>query len=473
MMSALAFLTSAAIAIFTAVVLVLIQTVFWSPSITAAMGIVAIGTAVVAYFRPHNGLLVLAAIAPLGAVWGPLLGDRVRGGEALVLAFLAGALLRGWTLHRFWRLPWDRLQLAALLFGLLVAASCLEQLWLLGATSRSLFDYLIRHYLTSFRGFGAIFSAMLILEGLALLVYTAHYCRIQPDLGWRLARMLVIGAIAAAAINFWFFVHELIETGEPRARLVDFFVRLRWSAHVGDVNAAGSFFALFMFVAFGLALKDRTYRAAWTGAGAMLGLALWMTKSRTAVSAVLVVGALYIVRATIVRSISWWRLVILAVAVSALMVGFASQVARSSAAARSVNYRRMFLETTSHMIEAHPVFGVGIGQYARWSAHFSSPALIAIYPRENAHNNFAQVAGELGLTGLAAFVAVLAVCLWPRDRSRSGHPVVAPVLGGLAVFIVSWFGGHPLLVPEVAYPFWIALAIVPGTTSDIISRPHG
>ena len=61
-----------------------------------------------------------------------------------------------------------------------------------------------------------------------------------------------------------------------------------------------------MFVAFGLALKDRTYRAAWTGAGAMLGLALWMTKSRTAVSAVLFVGALHIVRATIARSISWW-----------------------------------------------------------------------------------------------------------------------------------------------------------------------
>jgi hypothetical protein len=26
--------------------------------------------------------------------------------------------------------------------------------------------------------------------------------------------------------------------------------------------------------------------------------------------------------------------------------------------------------------------------------------------------------------------------------------------------MVSWLGGHPLLVPEVAYPFWLALAIV-------------
>jgi O-antigen ligase len=112
------------------------------------------------------------------------------------------------------------------------------------------------------------------------------------------------------------------------------------------------------------------------------------------------------------------------------------------------------------MIEAHPLFGVGIGQYPQSSGHYSSPALLAIYPRENAHNNFAQVAGELGLIGFAAFLAVLAICFWLPDRSRRRDPVVAAVVAGLAAFIVSWFGGHPLLVPEVAYPFWLTLAIV-------------
>ena len=70
------------------------------------------------------------------------------------------------------------------------------------------------------------------------------------------------------------------------------------------------------------------------------------------------------------------------------------------------------------MVEAHPLFGVGIGQYARWSGQFSSPELLAIYVSENAHNNFAQVAGELGLAGLTAFVALLIVCLRP---ARSTH----------------------------------------------------
>ena len=136
---------------------------------------------------------------------------------------------------------------------------------------------------------------------------------------------------------------------------------------------------------------------------------------------------------------------------------------------QAVNIRWMFLETTARMLADHPVFGVGIGQYARWSTHYSSPELLQIYTRENAHNNFAQIAGELGVVGLASFIAVLALCLWP---ARRGPPAIAPALAGLAAFIVSWLGGHPLLVPEVAYPFWLTLAIVPGVASDLAADPH-
>jgi hypothetical protein len=46
-----------------------------------------------------------------------------------------------------------------------------------------------------------------------------------------------------------------------------------------------------------------------------------------------------------------------------------------------------------------------------------------------------------------------------------------PVLVGLAAFILSWLGGHPLLVPEVAYPFWLALGIVAvGAFAQPVSR---
>ena len=81
------------------------------------------------------------------------------------------------------------------------------------------------------------------------------------------------------------------------------------------------------------------------------------------------------------------------------------------------------------------------------------------YQRENAHNNFAQIAGELGLVGLLSFLAVLVMSLWRGDRNVVHTMLVMPVLLGLSAFILTWLGGHPLLVAEVAYPFWITLGV--------------
>ena len=86
------------------------------------------------------------------------------------------------------------------------------------------------------------------------------------------------------------------------------------------------------------------------------------------------------------------------------------------------------------------------------------PTVRASTRRDNAHNNLAQIAGELGLVGLTTFVIVLVASFWSSEvRSRKRARVSMPLLLGLAAFILTWLGGHPLLVPEVAYPFWITL----------------
>ena len=460
-------------AIFTAVVLLLLQSVFWASEVPIAMKAVFIGVAVLSFFRPLNGLLVLAALAPLAGAWGPLLAGRVRGAETLVLAFLAGALVRGWTLHRFRHVPHDPLHAAAGLFGAIVAASCVHQLWLSGG--REVFSRLGGYYLSSFRGLGMVFNAMLLLEGLALLLYVVHYCRTRPLFPSRLLRMLMFGALGATALNLVFFANELLDTGEPVGRLVELFVGQRWSAHVGDVNAAGSFFAMMLVIAFGIAIKAPAHRMAWGAAGLTVGLVLWMTASRSAMAAVLVVGAVSAAMRIFARPMSRRQSAAIAVGVCAVLVVIATRYlpaqSPNASPSRALNIRWLFLLTTWRMIEAHPLFGVGIGQYARWSGHFSSPELLSIYARENAHNNFAQVAGELGLAGLTAFVALLVICLRPARSAHRPHPLMGPVLGGVSTFIISWLGGHPLLVPEIAYPFWMTLAIIPGVAFDEISEP--
>jgi O-antigen ligase len=449
-----------------------LQPIFFSRVISVWMGLVIIGLAVATYFRPHVGLLITAAIAPLAGLWVPELEARMRGAEGIVLAFLAGALLRGWTLHAFRHLSLDRLRLAALAFAVVVAASCVHQLGVATRDERQVFAYVVEYYLTSFRGFGSLVFAMLLLEGLALLLYTAHYCRTRPHIVMPMVRILVVGALAAALCNGWFFVHELLEFSDRAEHLMEFLTFRRWSTHVGDPNAAGSYFAMTLMIAFGMAVKSSGRRIEWAAAGTALALALWMTRSRTAIVAVLLVGAFYVGRFAVRRSGNDARsvaVVIGAVTVVGFLLSqyFVSQ--RSTPAAVSIRW--MFLQTTWRMLHAHPFFGVGIGQYPRWSGEFSSPELRAIYASENAHNNFAQIAGELGLVGLAGFLAVLAASSARARASR--HPAVLPVLAGVATFVVSWLGGHPLLVPAVAYPFWIALGVIAGSTSEIISAPNG
>ncbi len=116
-------LIRASLALFTGVVLLLIQSAFWSNRVSPWMQAIIFATALLSYFRPHYGLLALAALTPLGQVGSRTLDSQMRGAEALVLAFLAGTLVRGWTLREFRTFPSNRLEIASLIFGFVVAAS--------------------------------------------------------------------------------------------------------------------------------------------------------------------------------------------------------------------------------------------------------------------------------------------------------------------------------------------------------------
>jgi O-Antigen ligase len=462
-------LIRASLALFTCVVLVLIQSAFWSTRVSAWMQVIIFAIALLSYFRPHWGLFALAVLAPLGQVGSRTLDSQMRGAEALVLAFLAGALVRGWTLREFRTFPSTRLHVAALIFGFLVAASWLEQIWLTQIQSdfawpflQEVFAYASRNYLTSFR-FGSVFHAMLLLEGLALLVYVARYTRERPDFGQRLAVTIVAGAVGTAVLTIWHAFSELMQTGQPGEVLLERLAATRWVTHTTDINAAGSFFAMGMFIAVGMALRKSPSRFPWVAAACLLAVTTLMTHSRTAIAALLLILVCLATAAMLGRIIGVRRAVAIAATASIALVialwNYLGPEYFGREAAAAIRIRWLFLGTTWRMLVAEPLFGLGIGQYFLWSRHFASPELLFYYQRENAHNNFAQIAGELGLAGLISFVAVLVAALWRRGEERLEYKVATPVLLGLAAFILTWLGGHPLLVAEVAYPFWLTLGI--------------
>ena len=459
------------IAAFTAVVLILAQSIFWTAAVSGWMRVIAVAVALIAYFRPQNGLLVLAALTPFGQVVSRTLNSQMRGAEALVLAFLVGALVRGWTLKEFRSFPSTRLEIAATIFTVVVAASCAEQIWFMQLQrdfawpfALEIFHYASRSYLAaSFRGFGTIFNAMLLLEGVALLVFVARYTREQPRFADRLVAAIVAGAAGAAALTVWDVGAELFETGQAQARLMEFLVERRWTAHVSDVNAAGSFFAMGMFIALGMALRSNRYRFAWAAMTCLFAATTWLTHSRTALVAVLAMLACIAAAITVGRIIGVTKAIVVAatasVALGVALWNFLGPEYFGSQAQDAVRIRWLFLGTTWRMLVSEPIFGIGIGQYFLWSHEFSVPELFDYYQRENAHNNFAQIAGELGAVGLTCFVAVLAGALWRRRAEPETDASLNPALLGAAAFIVTWLGGHPLLVEEVAYPFWLTMGV--------------
>ena len=76
----------ASLALFTCVVLVLIQSAFWSARVSASMQAIIFAIALLSYFRPHYGLFALAVLTPLGQVGSRTLDSQMRGAECAIRA---------------------------------------------------------------------------------------------------------------------------------------------------------------------------------------------------------------------------------------------------------------------------------------------------------------------------------------------------------------------------------------------------
>jgi O-antigen ligase len=410
---------------------------------------------------PAAGLLLTAAIAPFGELMAAAIGaSNFRISEVVVLAFLSGWLLR-WLPDR--RGPRVAAPAAGWLFAITVAASIAGLAWQLGRYPGELpgtIDQMVHGYFYSFERVGLVNGARL-LEGLALAAATVILFRRHPSLANTLPLTLAASASLAAlsSVLLW----RGIGTAAALQRYKQ--IGYRVSAHVGDVNAAGSYFAMIGCVALGMAIRERgRRRALWVCLAAASGAGLWFSESRSALGAagaVVIVGVLW---ASTTRFRPRARAGVLAVVVLALLGGAAvrARLLEADPDYRGVGFRQQFVQTSVRMIAARPLFGVGEGQYYLSSPFFLSPELASSYGAENAHNFFLQVGGELGLVGLMLFAIVLISPLARTARALACAPRDARLLGvggGVTVFLITCLTGHPFLVGEVAYPFWMLFGL--------------
>jgi O-antigen ligase len=420
---------------------------------------------------PFHALLIAAGVLPVAGFLSPHAGLPLAWTEPLVLALIAGWLL-SIAINRPIRRIAARMRHPLLLFAALVTTSIAVELavqpMLLGRFTPPFAHYIMREYLTDRLSFPAVPAGVLLLQGLALVAMTGQL--VDTDRRWRqLAAMLAFSGVAGALINSTRFAETVLRTGEglEGVRRLAFTLRIN-SLHV-DVNAAGSFFVLTLFLAGGFA-TSRKQAIAWGPAVLIIAAALWLTGSRTST----LTTALVIVITTAahaVRGWSWRRAlgaacVVLSIATALLTVHRAyPDKFGAQPAVESLSVRREMAMTSWRMVHEQPLFGIGVGRYYGRSSEFMSPWALTQYPRENAHNQFLQILGELGIVGLGAFLWLLAVASVTRPSPALARQFSGLRLGMLG-FLLTCMAGHPLLIRDVAYPFFIALGLLAAGTVD-------
>jgi O-antigen ligase len=450
--------------------------------------IALLAIAVLCAVKPQAGLPLVAATVPLAwytaaQFWNP----KVSWAEAVACAGIAGLSIAAARPRRS-SLP-VRLAAPAVIFGALVVVAMLAALGVMRERLGPAFtDAIVTHFtqehFTDLRGFPAVHAGMLLLEGVLLFSLAARAAAQSENVLRNVARAVAVGGGLAAVVNighlgavamrreqFWSAVGELTRS-------------YRWNVAYGDYNAAGSYFVMVLLVAIALWWSERRLRALWAGCVATIAVAFWLTGSRAALLAgllasVAVVLLLRLSRAPVRRRI--FAAAAIASAAVLLLVGVAAilpQRGDQHSALQATDVRIGLARTSFRMIATHPLFGIGLGEFYQRSGEpaFTDAELLAAFPvavHENAHDNFLQVAAELGAPGGLLFVWLVGVALATilLRAVATREPRWALTTAAAGAFVITWLAGHPLLVPEAAFAFWILVGASAGAALPAAQQP--
>ena len=435
-----------------------------------AIRLIAAATLGISFVSPVHGLLLVATLAPIGRLVAMVIGaGEFRIGEVMVLAFLLGWLLRTRPVR-----PGPRVAAASAgwLFAAAVVGSIAGlalQLYAYPGELAAQIDRIVHGYFFSTDRIGFT-DGLRLLEGLGLAAAAVMLLRQRPKLALTLPAALTASAAIASCSSM------LLWRGIGPVAALERYGRVgfRVSTHVLDVNAAGSYFAMSLCLAVGMAARHRGYRRAlWCAMAGSSGMGLWLSASRSAMASaaiVLVIAATWMLSDR--HPVRTRAAALLAVLVIALAAGAVrARLLERDPTYRGAGFREQFFATSLRMIAARPVFGVGEGQYYSSSSLFLSPQLAWTYGAENAHNAFLQIGSELGLVGFGLFMWWVGATVSRAARALARAQRDGRLLGctsGVVVFLGTCLTGHPLLIGEVAYPFWMLFGLTSGLAGSVL-----
>jgi len=418
---------------------------------------------------PASGLVAVAALTPFGAILEAVLDLPFRLSEEVVLAFLAAWLIRAAGDRRGPRMP-PAMTAAGWLLGVAALASAAALTYERARVSGDIgdiFTWLRQAYFINAQPIGLV-DAMRLVEGLGLVGATLHLFRRRPSLAVSLPAALAGSGAVAAILGL------LIRGGIGPAFLVARYGSLGYrTGHLLDPNAAGSYFAFVTCLALGMTSRSvGKYRILWAMVAIVNAVGLRATESRSALMAAGV---------AIVLAVAWRlsarRPIAMRVATMVVLLAIGAGAAAGRATLlerdptfRGGGFRSQFNEASLRMIAARPLRGVGVGQYYAMSALFLNPQMAYTYGRENAHDYFLQIGAELGVPGLLLFVVWIGIAfvIAARALAVDAEPRLLGAAAGVAALLATCFVSHPLLIGEVAYPFWIGFGLTVGLAQSML-----
>lgn len=126
---------------------------------------------------------------------------------------------------------------------------------------------------------------------------------------------------------------------------------------------------------------------------------------------------------------------------------------------------RFFLwQAAIDLFRSRPWTGWGIGKFMPALAVYRSQHPSAIPYLENAHNYYLQLLVELGGIGFLLFSLLLYATgkrslSFLREAPTSDTPLILASICGLLVILLTSITGHPLLLLQAQFLFWILLAV--------------
>ena len=474
------------------VLLVMLEAYWWTqpagPMFTVFAALLVIGAVV----RPMYGVVAFAAIAPMSTMVASWCGAPGLGADLLTriaLAIVAGVIRARPALISYARsdTPSDtrngtRIGPPAFVMSIVAIASAIVMIpaaaapWSDDALLRSVIQ------LPSARSspvwaplFVALTSAVCLWLGWAVERLVRH----SPQLAERLLFAGLIGHAVSATLGAHSLLRAAVHSADPMAALPRLLMSVRLSLQT-DWNAAASALLLAGIAGFGLAKARGFSRIYVITMITLVGLGIWITGSRVAIVLAIL---------TTIGTLGW-----LGVRTSrhrfALIGGVALVVAavggwftmrypegRNDQLGNTLRDRLVLMNAGLEMAEEAPVFGIGVDRFYESSPRYvganEKPGLVP----ENAHNNFIQVLAEQGIAGLLALLWMLWTVLSGGLRAQRHQPTTlrAGLLLGMTVCVATWLTGHPLLVPEFTYVFWLYAAMLsaltPAPAPDRISWP--